>query len=132
MQSVLLLQDNTNLFSLGIIKKVICFSQFELIFEIKPGHISISLVYKKLRAIVGLSFSNILQSNIFDGDFILSQLDFFINGLILEIFTYFLHNLVQLLQHIETYSFFGFVVTFFFFIQSGEAIHEPPRLEFIS
>ena len=42
------------------------------------GHISFSLIYKTLRAVVGLFFSNIFQSTIS------YQLYLFINGLIFE------------------------------------------------
>ena len=46
----------------------------------------------------------------------------------------FFHNLMQSLPHIENiyhlYN-FGFIVAFFFFIQSGESLYDPPRLKFI-
>ena len=42
------------------------FSQFETIFEIQAGHISFSLIHKILREIVGLLFSKVFQSSIFD------------------------------------------------------------------
>lgn len=42
--------------SFEIIKKNICFLQFELIFKIWTEHISISLMYKPLRAIARLFF----------------------------------------------------------------------------
>ena len=45
----------------GRIKIIICFSQVQLCFEIYAGSISFSLVYKKLRANVGLFFSNLFQ-----------------------------------------------------------------------
>ena len=60
MQIVFLPQDKASFLFLpsgfGIIKVIICFSQFELIFEIQVGHISFSLTYKSLRAIVELFF----------------------------------------------------------------------------
>ena len=39
-------------FLFGIIKKIICFSKFELVFETKARHISFSLIYKTLSATV--------------------------------------------------------------------------------
>ena len=45
---------------------MICFSWLELWFEIYAGNISFSLVYKILRAINGLFFSNLFQSSNFD------------------------------------------------------------------
>ena len=71
-------------FLLEIIKKVTCFSRFELHIEISVGHFSISLVYKTLRAAVGLFFSNIFQSFVFYGYFILSKLYKFMNGLLFK------------------------------------------------
>ena len=68
----------------GIIKRIICFSLFYLIFEMYVGHISIYLMYKTLRAIVGLFLSNVFEPSIFDGYFILSQLYFFTNVFIFE------------------------------------------------
>ena len=65
--------------SFGIINRIICFSEFEFIFEILAGHISFSLIYKILRAIaglffsraiVGLFFSKFFKASIFDGWFI--------------------------------------------------------------
>ena len=45
---------------------------------------------------------------------------------------HFFHNLMQQLLRIENilFIFRGFIVAFFFFIQSGESILEEPRLKF--
>ena len=56
--------------SFWMVKRIISFSQFELFFEINVGNISFSVIYKKLRAIVRLSFqmfSNLqsLMDNLF-------------------------------------------------------------------
>ena len=55
--------------SFEIIKKITCFLQFELIFKIWTEHISISLMYKPLRAIARLFFS-VFKLSFFDGYFI--------------------------------------------------------------
>ena len=44
MPIALLQQDNANLFFTLIINRIICFSQFELIFEIQAGHTSFSSI----------------------------------------------------------------------------------------
>ena len=57
--------DNNNFFSLfGIINTIICFLQFDLIYMIWAGHISFTIIYKILRAIVELFFLNFFQSYI--------------------------------------------------------------------
>ena len=48
------------------------------------GHISICLMYKTLRVIVGLFLSNVFEPSIFDEYFILLQLYFFTNVFIFE------------------------------------------------
>ena len=68
----------------GTIKRIIWFLQFELIFEISARRIFISWMYKKIRAIFGLFFSNVFQSFIFDRHFIPSKLYLFINRLKFE------------------------------------------------
>ena len=90
-------------FSIGIIKRKNCFSQFELCFETQAGYLF--SFYKTLRAIVILFFSNFFQSSFSDGNLISSELYLFIKGLIFIVlsgFFLFLHDLTRLLQHIES------------------------------
>ena len=96
-----------------------------------------SLIYKILKAIVGLFFSNVFQSSIFDGYFIPFPLWLFIKGLIFDILCRFLlisswfnTTVAAYWKHLSS-SFFGFIVAFFFFIQSGESIYDSPHLTFI-
>ena len=56
-----------------IIKKISCFSQFELCFETKAGYIFSFLSYETLKEIVTLFFSSFSQSPFSDGKFIPSQ-----------------------------------------------------------
>ena len=125
--------------SFGIINRIISFSQFELIFEIKAGHISFSLIYKILIAIVGLFFSKIAQSSIFDRYFIPFPIYLLINGLISKTVSvfhsvfHFLYNLMETLRHIENIyhcNFSGLLLLFSFLVQFGELIYEPRRLKF--
>ena len=63
------------------------------------------LAYKTLRAMVTLFFSHFFQSFISDGKFIPSHLYSFIKDLYFVIFSgfyLFLHDLMQLLKHIES------------------------------
>ena len=55
----------------------------------KAGLISYSLVNNILKAIVGLFFSKVLESSIFDGQFIFFQLYMLIDDLISEIISAF-------------------------------------------
>ena len=65
----------------GIIKRITCFSQLELCFEAQAGYIFSFLVYKTLRAIVRLFFSNFYQIIFFWWMIIPSQLYLFIKSL---------------------------------------------------
>ena len=56
-------------------------------------------MYKALREVAEF-FSNVLQSPIFDGRFIPSQLYLFMNGLIFQTLFLVLNNLMQPLLHI--------------------------------
>ena len=56
MKIIILLQGNVILLFLYLESLIICFSEFELIFEIWAGSISFSLIYKWLRAIARLLF----------------------------------------------------------------------------
>ena len=83
-------------FSIGIIKRKNCFSQFELCFETQAGYLF--SFYKTL-------FTNFFQSSFSDGKLISSELYLFIKGLIFVVlsgFFLFLHDLTRLLQHIES------------------------------
>ena len=70
------------------------------------------LAHKKLGAIVTLFFPDFLQSSFCDGKFIPFQLYLFIKGLLFVILRrsfWFLHNLTQLLQRIESIFDFFFI-----------------------
>ena len=66
----------------GLIKRITCFSRFELCFKTLAGYI---FSFKTLRAIVVLFSSNFFQTYFSDRKFISSQLYLFINGLIFVI-----------------------------------------------
>ena len=91
----------------GIIKRIYCFLRFELCFKTEGGYIFSFLLWKTLRSIVTLFFSNFFQSSVSDGSFISFQLCLFIKGLILLFFVgifLFLHDLTWLLQRIENFE----------------------------
>ena len=75
-QIAFILQDNASPFFLRLA------SLRELFVFYNP--IPVSRMYKTLRAIAGLFFSNVFQSFIFNGYFIPSQLCLFINGIMFE------------------------------------------------
>ena len=93
-----------------------------------------SLIYKILRAYVGLFFSNISESAVFDWFFIPFQLYLFIKDLIFDILCWsiliswwFNAAVAAYWKHLLS-SFFRFIVAFFFFIQAGGSIYDslPP------
>ena len=79
-----------------------------------------------------------MQSSFSDGKFILSQLNFFMKGLIfvaLGASFFNLYDLTRLLQRIKSiflsFLLIEFIVVLLFFIQSGEPIYGPPQFGFI-
>ena len=87
------------------------FSILQLCFETWVGYIFFG-IQKQLRAIVQLFFSNFFQSFFSDGKFISFQLYLFIKCLIFVILCrsfLFLHDLTQLLQHIEYFLYIELV-----------------------
>ena len=109
-----------------IIKRIPCFSRFELCFWTKPGYNFSFLACKTSRAIDWLFFQN-FSNPFFDGwvYFLL-----FFAGLFL-VSSWLNATLIAHSKHLLTFLLMGFIVAFLFFIHSGESMYHPPSLKFI-
>ena len=78
-------QDDDMLLHLESLKEKLAFDNLSYVLKSKQNIFFIFLVYKTLRAIVTLFFSNIFQSYYCNGNFVPSQLYLFIENLIFVI-----------------------------------------------
>ena len=90
-------QDDDMLLHLELLKEKLAFDNLSYVLKSKQNIFFIFLVYKTLRAIVTLFFSNIFQSYYCNGNFVPSQLYLFIENLIFVILSkvfLFVHDLI--------------------------------------
>ena len=90
-------QDDDMLLHLESLKEKLAFDNLSYVLKSKQNIFFIFLVYKTLRAIVTLFFSNIFQSYYCNGNFVPSQLYLFIENLIFVILSkvfLFVHDLI--------------------------------------
>ena len=90
-------QDDDMLLHLESSKEKLAFDNLSYVLKSKQNIFFIFLVYKTLRAIVTLFFSNIFQSYYCNGNFVPSQLYLFIENLIFVILSkvfLFVHDLI--------------------------------------
>ena len=90
-------QDDDMLLHLESLKEKLAFDNLSYVLKSKQNIFFIFLVYKTLRAIVTLFFSNIFQSYYCNGNFLPSQLYLFIENLIFVILSkvfLFVHDLI--------------------------------------
>ena len=90
-------QDDDMLLHLESLKEKLAFDNLSYVLKSKQNIFFIFLVYKTLRAIVTLFFSNIFQSYYCNGNFVPSQLYLFIENLIFVILWkvfLFVHDLI--------------------------------------
>ena len=90
-------QDDDMLLHLESLKEKLAFDNLSYVLKSKQNIFFIFLVYKTLRAIVTLFFSNIFQSYYCNGNFLPSQLYLFIENLIFVIRSkvfLFVHDLI--------------------------------------
>ena len=109
-------------FPFEIIKRITCFSRFELCFETYAGCTFSFLGYKTFRAIVTLFFSNFFQSSFSDGKFVPFQFYLFIKDLIfLILYGYFFISswlnatITAYWKHSLPFLLIEFIVVFFVF-----------------
>ena len=127
--------------SFEIIKGITCFSRFELCFQIQTVYIFCFLACKTLNNcnIIHYLLHYFFQISFSNGKFFPSQLVIFIyKGFnfcySLWISLYFFitwHNCDSILKTFVIFFIDGIYYSFFFFIQSGESIYDPPRFWFI-
>ena len=90
-------QDDDMLLHLESLKEKLACDNLSYVLKSKQNIFFLFLVYKKLRAIVTLFFSNIFRSYYCDGNFVPSQLYLFIENLIFVILSkvfLFVHDLI--------------------------------------